>query len=522
MNNNSESGTSATDKKQEKEASWVVKLDEDGETESIPEPATTNTREIIFGSKERTLIICLAALAVIPSGLPVQIFYPSLIAIEQEFNTTATVVNIAVTAYKAVQAIVPLVWGSLSDLWGRRVTYMSAMAISLVGCAGIALAPNIETLIGIRMLQGFGGSPLQSFGSGVISDVTVPATRGVYMSYYSTGYKICSVTGPVLGGIIAQHLSWRWSFWILVIATGTILIIVTIFLPETLPYLAGGYYNPTPIQWFKQQRQKCKHGEIGDLPNQHNEMAKTRFKRIPDFREPYRFLLMPDFLLVMLIEGLYFGVQGCYMINTPYLYRDHYNLNVEQIGLTYLAQTSGSVIAGLTSGHYLSYCFRKIARKYDGEDHEKKATGYSNKLPLDFPIYRARLKSVWHNAILAQLVTIAYGWCFVYNTHLAVPMILQFILAFNVQFMNSATRCLLIDLRPGKGASVSSSVGLLRQTFAGTGSVVMYPLTKAIGPGWTYTLLSAILMITNIFIAALQKYGVQWRTKRALREEIKN
>ena len=63
---------------------------------------------------------------------------------------------------------------------------------------------------------------------------------------------------------------------------------------------------------------------------------------------------------------------------------------------------------------------------------------------------------------------------------------------------------------------------MLTITTRGTGSVVMYPLTKAIGPGWTYTLLSAILMITNIFIALLQKYGVQWRTQRSLKEEIKS
>ena len=228
----------------------------------------------------------------------------------------------------------------------------------------------------------------------------------------------------------------------MVIATGTILIIVTLFLPETLPYLAGGYYNPTPIQWIKQQRQKRRDGKLAPLPNQNNEIAESRFKRIPDFREPYRFLLMPDFLLVMLIEGFYFGVQGCYMINTPYLYRDHYNLNVEQIGLTYLAQTSGSVVAGLTSGHYLSYCFRKIAKAYDGDDFDKKPTGHSNKLPLDFPIYRARLKSVWHNAILAQLVTIAYGWSFVYNAPLAVPMIIQFICQYSCDLFVLLLMCL--------------------------------------------------------------------------------
>ena len=84
MSSTTDTEESILEKKQENDTKWIVKIDEDDDvTESIPEQPTTNTREVIFGPKERTLIICLAALAVIPSGLPVQIFYPSLIAIEQ-------------------------------------------------------------------------------------------------------------------------------------------------------------------------------------------------------------------------------------------------------------------------------------------------------------------------------------------------------------------------------------------------------------------------------------------------------
>ncbi|KAI9249215.1 major facilitator superfamily domain-containing protein [Phascolomyces articulosus] len=384
------------------------------------------------------------------SALPVQIYYPSLVSIEKEFNTTATLVNITVAVYKVVQAFSPTLWGALSDQWGRRPAYMITMLISAVGCAGIAVSPTIAALIGIRMIQGFGGMSIQTIGNGVISDISVPATRAGYSSFYDLGYKVCSVLGPVFGGIIAEHLSWRWSFWILVITTFIGFIMISFFLPETLRSLVGGYYNPTPFQWIKRRREQQK--------KQSPTIAvKTRFRRFPDFSEPYRYLRMPDFALIMLIEGLYFGSQGCFMIHMPYLFRDYYLLDEQQIGLCYLALTGGAIFGGLGAGQYLNYVFQRMAKKYD--------QGHSNKSKKNFPIYQARLKAVWPNAIVAQAVTIAYGWSFTLNTHIAVPLIIQFIVSFNVQCMNSATRCLLTDLRPDKGASVAASAGLFRQLF---------------------------------------------------------
>ncbi|KAI7851323.1 major facilitator superfamily domain-containing protein [Circinella umbellata] len=493
---------------------------------------STTTLDVSFGGRERLFIVFLSCIAIMASALPVQIYYPSLVSIENEFNTTANMVNITVAVYKVVQAFSPTLWGALSDQWGRRPAYMITMIISAAGCAGIAVSPTIGALIGIRMVQGFGGMSIQTIGNGVISDISVPATRAGYSSFYDLGYKVCSVMGPVFGGIIAQYLSWRWSFWILVITTCFGFIMISLFLPETLRTLVGGYYNPTPLQWFKRKQDQKKNrsdleiaSQTPTVENSSIMAIKTRFRRIPDFRESYRYLRMPDFALIMLIEGLYFGSQGCFMIHMPYLFRDYYHLDEQKIGLCYLALTGGAVVGGLGAGQYLNYVFQRMAKKYDCDNannkKKQKSTGQNNKIPLDFPIYHARLQAVWSNAIVAQAVTIAYGWSFTLNTNIAVPLVIQFIVSFNVQCMNSATRCLLTDLRPDKGASVAASAGLFRQLFGAVGSLLMYPATKLVGPGWTYTILSGFLMLSNLIIPILMKYGNEWRTQRILKEEAK-
>ena len=53
------------------------------------------------------------------------------------------------------------------------------------------------------------------------------------------------------------------------------------------------------------------------------------------------------------------------------------------------------------------------------------------------------------------------------------------------------------------------------------GSLLMYPATKLVGPGWTYTILSGFLMLSNLIIPILMKYGNEWRTQRILKEEAK-
>ncbi|KAI8139330.1 major facilitator superfamily domain-containing protein [Fennellomyces sp. T-0311] len=487
--------------------------------EKQQEKAIASCDGVNFTTIEKGFIICLASLALVSSKLPEQIYFPSLIDIAKDLNTTTTLVDSSISFYRLIQAFAPTIWGALSDQWGRRPTLVVTMAINTVCCAGTALSPNIGTLIGTRMVHAVGASAIQVIGMAVATDVSVPETRAGYISYFQLGFRFSTTFGPVLGGIIAQHLSWRWSFWIMCFYGSFTLICIIILLPETLRSLAGGLYNPTLIQWTKRLIQSDSNEiEKGVTSVRHAE-ARNRYRRRPDFREPYRYLLLPDFFLIMLLTAIYFSVQGCFMISTPYLYQGYYNLNVQSIGLCFLPQAIGSIFGSICGAHCQNYAFRKAAEKYDGDDTDKK-TGKSNTLPLDFPIYQTRLASVWPNAIAAQILTALLGWLFMVKTHIAVPLTIQFIVSANIIFLNSATKSLLGDLRPNKGASVSAANCLMWNLLMAGGSVAMNPAIKAIGAGWAYTILSSLMVVSNLAIVALMKFGVKWRTKQNSRSNL--
>ncbi|KAI9479597.1 major facilitator superfamily domain-containing protein [Zychaea mexicana] len=458
------------------------------------------------------------------SSLPITIFYPALDVITKDLHTTASAVNLGVSGYKLIQAFAPTLWGPLSDQWGRRPLYIITMPVAAAACAGIGASSTVYTLIVLRMLQAFAGSAIPVTGSGVITDISTPATRAGYSSYGSLGYKISLVSGPILGGIITQHLSWRWIFWVLPCFIGSVFLIVVMFLPETLPALAGRGYNPTPLQWIQSKMSNKHHYHAIELvstsittfsaedPDDAVAVATTnRFRKVPSFHVPFHNLLEPDILVAMLISASYFGAKSCYLVNMSYLFRSYYHLNVQNTSLCFLAQSIGTVASGFIVSPFLN---RTFPERDNGSSMKKCNKVNGRNLPVDFPIYRARLLYIWYHAISAQILTAIHGWIFLLNAPVAVPLVLQFFLSINIAFVNSGVRCLVMDLRPAKGASTAASLTMVRLLFSAIGTALVDPLMTAVGVGWMYTLLGAFLTISNILLLILLNYGPAWRFRR--------
>ena len=119
-----------------------------------------------------------------------------------------------VTAYLlAATAAAPL-YGKFSDIHGRRVTILIGIATFIAGSLACALAPNMIALIVARGLQGLGGGGLISLAQTAVADVAAPRERGRYQAYFASVFVASSLAGPVLGGVIAEHLHWSVIFWI--------------------------------------------------------------------------------------------------------------------------------------------------------------------------------------------------------------------------------------------------------------------------------------------------------------------
>jgi EmrB/QacA subfamily drug resistance transporter len=129
------------------------------------------------------------------------------------------------TGYMLTTTVSAALWGKLSDLIGRRSTYLAAISIFMSGSLLAGLAQNMPQLIVFRGVQGIGGGGVTALSFTIMADVLAPRHRGRYVGYFSATFATGSVVGPVVGGVLVQWLSWR-SIFLLNIPLGLIATVV--------------------------------------------------------------------------------------------------------------------------------------------------------------------------------------------------------------------------------------------------------------------------------------------------------
>ncbi|HZD20407.1 MAG TPA: MFS transporter [Burkholderiales bacterium] len=118
---------------------------------------------------------------------------------------------IAVAYLLSSASVVPL-YGRLGDRRGRREMLLVAVGIFSIGSLACGLAQSLPQLVAARILQGLGGGGLMTLSQALIGELIAPRERARFQAYFAMVFTLASVTGPVVGGAVVSHLSWRWLF----------------------------------------------------------------------------------------------------------------------------------------------------------------------------------------------------------------------------------------------------------------------------------------------------------------------
>jgi EmrB/QacA subfamily drug resistance transporter len=118
------------------------------------------------------------------------------------------------TAYLVASTVLVPIYGKLSDIYGRRRVLLIAIGIFLVGSLACGLAQDAAQLIAFRAVQGIGSAGLFTSAFAIVADLFPPAERGKWQGLFGAAWGVSSVIGPLLGGLITEHIGWHWTFFV--------------------------------------------------------------------------------------------------------------------------------------------------------------------------------------------------------------------------------------------------------------------------------------------------------------------
>jgi len=178
-------------------------------------------------------IIAMVTVMTAISSASVSQYLPSLPAITRDLATTPAMVQLTLSVFMVTYALAQLVWGPLSDRYGRRPMLLTGLALYIATSTACALASSIEALIGFRILQACAAACPPVIARAVVRDRYELKDAARIMAYVSASFSIAPVAGPIIGAALEENFGWRSNF-VFMLSFGSLLAVaVALFLPET-------------------------------------------------------------------------------------------------------------------------------------------------------------------------------------------------------------------------------------------------------------------------------------------------
>ncbi|SDO00243.1 multidrug effflux MFS transporter [Phyllobacterium sp. OV277] len=230
----------------------------------------------------------------------IDMYLPALPSIGKDLSAENNVVQMSLLAFFISFAIFQLIYGPLSDMWGRKAPLYMGIGLFAVASVGCALSKDIETLIAFRFLQGIGGAAGMVVPRAIVRDMHTGVQAARLMSLLMLVFSISPILAPLTGSAVISFYGWRGVFWAVTIAAFIGLILLSTQLKETRPQAA-----------------RVESG-LGSA------MAAYR-------------LLLGDrnFLTLTFIGGLGISSFLVYLANSPFVLIDHYGLTPTQYSIAF-------------------------------------------------------------------------------------------------------------------------------------------------------------------------------------------
>ena len=258
-------------------------------------------------------VVCMSALL---GSFAQNIYTPILPMIQSSFHTSLYLINLTVSLFTFVLAIMQLIYGPLIDTKGRKSVLIPSLIISTIGSIGCAFSANIYVFLFFRAVQAIGIAAIPVVAATIIGDLFEGKERGEAMSLYQMLLALAPAIGPLIGGYLGS-INGHVSVFLFLSILGILLLMINIsLLPETKPTI------------IKQPQVKKNYWFI--LKN------KTGFS-------------------ITLIGFIQFCIYFCFLVFLPSILTNSFHLTASEIGLMFVPM-SLSIMLG-------SYCYKFLQKR---------------------------------------------------------------------------------------------------------------------------------------------------------------
>ncbi|KAG9024629.1 hypothetical protein FRB95_011265 [Tulasnella sp. JGI-2019a] len=406
----------------------------------------------------------------------------------ERFHLVEETQVLTIALFVAGYCVGPLVWGPLSEQYGRKNPMLVAFFIYTLFQVAAALSPNTAALLVFRFIGGtFAASPLTTSG-GIIADMWDAAARGKALAFF----VLAPFAGPALGPIVGGYMnvggaSWHWLFWVLTFFAGFCFLLILFTIPET--------YAPT-ILMRKAQRKRKETGNdkyFSELEVQDVDI-RTRLENV--LGRPFKVLFLEPMLIAITLYMSF--VYGCiYLLFEAYpiVYTEGHHLNSGESGLMFLPLFLGGVTGVFLYIFYFNPAYTKMIEEYA-----------PNPVPPE-----ARLIPAFYGGPLLLVSFLWFGWtsypglslwaALPSGAPMGVGVILIFLALFNY----------IIDAYLMVAASALAATTVVRSLFGAGFPLFATQMYEKLNPRWASTLLAGITLLLLPIPFILHRYGAHIR-----------
>ncbi|KAI9244130.1 major facilitator superfamily domain-containing protein [Phascolomyces articulosus] len=434
----------------------------------------------IMSDQRRNIIILIVALGGVSGPLASMIYMPGLLSVANDLNTNISAVNGSVSAYVVFMGVAPLIWGNFSDQYGRKRMYFFSNLLSLIASIICAISTNIGMLIVFRAFQSCGANAGLTLGAGVIADIIPISMRGKAYGLFYIGPLVGPVLGPTIGGFLCQYLGWQSTFYLQAILSGLLLMMTTMFLPETL--------------------RKTKNDKISleGKDSHHFNFSRVFQNLARDFKP--MFLMLRDWSILH-ITAYHSVIFGClYFLNPTITSTLHklYGYNAWQVGLCYLPLGFGFMIGSVLSGKHSDIALSKTKENNTGKKSKRQ-------------IPEMRLMASVPAFFFIPAGYLIYGWTTEKGVGVYAPLIGLFVYALGQMWAFTPTSVYLVDSKPGSSATAVGIANAARSIVGAVTAIFSTNAVESIGPGILFTVMAVINIVNVLFVVLTYYFGEKWR-----------